>query len=296
MTKIDIHADDYGYSLHTSQDILDCMKEGRLDSISIICNTRYFSDSMDLLKEAIPSLPFLPLMSIHLDLPEGHCDSELLPMGWGKLFLSSFGFNRNKVKEEIRKELKRQIDVCQPEIEECIAIAKKNKIPCTQEGMHLDSHVHTHLIPVVWDALTEVIEEEKYEVGYIRNPKEPLMPFLKSVSLWKTYSPVNLIKNRILMFLSGKCDRYCDAHKIGKMYLWGLTMSGHMDHGRIEEVFAAMCAKAQKDDRVLEILFHPGLALTDEYVEEMSKDNFRNFNSDGARKIEKEAVMKYHRR
>ena len=39
MTKIDIHADDYGYSLAVSRDILECMKAGCLDSISIICNT-----------------------------------------------------------------------------------------------------------------------------------------------------------------------------------------------------------------------------------------------------------------
>ncbi len=291
MNEVDIHADDYGYSLHTSEDMLECMKQGKLDSISIICNTTYFERSMDLLKKTIPFLPFLPKMSIHLNLPEGDSFNKALPLSWGKLFLSSYSFSRNKIKKDIKEELKHQIEKCQPAIDECIAIAKQNGIRTSQKVMRLDSHVHTHLVPVVWDALTQLIEEENYEVEYIRNPKEPLMPFLMQPALWSSFGLANIIKNRILMFYSGKVDRYCDKHGMNKMYMWGLMMSGHMDLHRIEKIYPAMKRKAEEKGRTLEILFHPGTALNEEYSDEMNPEFFKDFNSSSNRGIEKKALM-----
>ena len=35
---IDIHADDFGESVHASRDILDCLKDGKLNSISVLAN------------------------------------------------------------------------------------------------------------------------------------------------------------------------------------------------------------------------------------------------------------------
>ena len=291
MKTVDIHADDYGYSINTSKDMLECMKAGALDSISIICNTKWFEDSMKMLYREIPHLPFLPLLSVHLNIPEGASDSPLFPMSWGKLFLSSYSPNKKKVKEELKKDLKKQIDKTQTVIENCIAIAKENGIECHQRGVRLDSHIHTHLIPVVWESLIEVIEEEKYDIEYIRNPKEPILPFLKEVSLWSSFGLVNFIKNRILMLYSRKADRYCDEHKIGKMYMWGLMMSGHMDYERIEKIYPAMLEKAQKDGRKLELLFHPGQASEDEYSKEMDPNYFRDANLSENRHIEKYAVL-----
>ncbi len=289
--KIDIHADDYAYSTHTSMDILDCIKQGKLDSFSIICNTDYFEESMELLYKTIPSLDFLPLISVHLDIPEGESDSDLFPMSWGALFFASYTPKRKEVKAALKKELKRQIDKTQEVIERCIQIAKENGVKTKQEGIRLDSHIHTHLIPVVWDALTEVIDEEDYGIEYIRNPKEPLLPFLKEISLIPSYGIANIIKNRILMLYSGKVDRYCERHKLDKMYMWGLTMSGHMDFERIERLYPAMSEKAKKDGRILELLFHPGQALMEEYGREMNRNYFNNANASLNRTIEKEAVM-----
>lgn len=288
---IDIHADDYAYSINTSKDMLECMEAGNLDSFSIICNTTHFDESMELLYAKIPTLKFLPYISIHLNLPEGKGVTDLLPISWAKLFLSSYSFSRNSVKEKLKKELKWQIDTTQKAIEKCIKIAKDNNIECHQKGIRLDSHIHTHPIPVVWQALTEVIEEEKYDIEYIRNPKEPIMPFLKKKELLSTYGIVNMIKNRILMFYSNKIDRYCDLHKIGKMYMWGLMMSGHMDFDRVKAVYPQMSKKAQEDKRKLELLFHPGRASEDEYSSEMDPNYFRDSNLSENRHIEKNAVM-----
>ena len=83
MKNIDIHADDYALTVNTSKDMLECMKAGKLNSISIVPNTSVFEECMGLLYQEIPTLPFLPLMSVHLDFVEGaagssqmHCHSE----------------------------------------------------------------------------------------------------------------------------------------------------------------------------------------------------------------------------
>ena len=49
MPQIDIHADDYALTVHTSHDILSCLRAGKLDSISIVPNTACFRACMDLL-------------------------------------------------------------------------------------------------------------------------------------------------------------------------------------------------------------------------------------------------------
>lgn len=282
---VDIHGDDYGYSINTSKDILECMKKGCLDSISIICNTYAFEESIKMLYDAIPSLPFLPLISVHINLPEGK--GKILPLSWSKLFLSS-----NSIKNDLKKEIKIQIDTVNEVIENCVEIAKKNNISFKQKGLRIDSHIHTHPIPIVWKSLIEVIEEEKYNIEYIRNPKEPILPFIKHIDLIGSYGLINIIKNRILMLYSNKIDKYCDKHNLNKMYMWGLAMSGHMDFDRIKKIYVDMYEYADTRGRNLEILFHPGMALKDEYSDEMNKDYFKNANLSNNRHIEKQTVLK----
>lgn len=300
INSIDIHADDYGYSLNTSKDILDCLKAGKLNSISIICNTNAFEESMDLLYKEIPNLPYLPLMSVHLNLVEGYnlSNTTLLSKNgvnnssWGDLLIASLGGMKNDLKKQLKEEIKAQIEKTQVVISKCVQIAKENGIECTQNGLRIDSHVHTHPIPFIFDSLVEVIKEENYIVEYIRNPKEPILPFIKNVSLWKTYNIINFAKNIILNIFSIKIDKYCKKNKIEKMYMWGLVMSGHMDYDRIQKLYNNMVDYSNKHHRKLELLFHPGISLQDEFSEEKNIDYFNNFNSSLDRKIEKDAVMK----
>ncbi len=287
---IDIHADDYGYSINTSRDILECMKEGRLTSISIMGNMLSFEESMTLLYETIPSLPFLPLMSVHLNIPEGLFEEDGLPLSWERLFLYSYSPKSSAVKKAIKKELRLQIEKTQKAIEKCFEIAERSGVKVSQHGIRLDSHIHTHLVPVVWRALTELIEEEDYDIEYIRNPKEPILPFMKHPALWTSYGLLNFIKNRILMFYSHKVDDYCEKHNLGKMYMWGLMMSGHMDLDRIRKLYPDMVRVCEKNNRKLEILFHPGRCNYEDFGEDMGKKYFESFNVSENRIIEKETV------
>ena len=306
MPKTDIHADDYALTVNTSKDMLACMKRGELDSISIVPNMSCFQECMEMLYQAIPGLKFLPKMSVHLDFVEGHSlagakevpllvkdGSTSMGLSWGGVFLLSYlPWKRRAVKEQLKKEIKAQIEAVQAAVKHAADMAGKYQVPYKQKGIRIDSHQHAHMIPVVWEALSEVIEEEKYDIEYIRNSKEMMGPFLAEVSLWKTYRPINFVKNRLLSLYSLRADRYVKEHNMEPMYLWGLVMSGRMDYDRIVILYPKIAAKAHKDNRTLEILFHPGLMLPGEISEEIGGDAAEDFYLKQDRHTEMDAVAR----
>lgn len=294
----DIHADDYALTKNTSMDMLECMLAGRLDSISIVPNTGCFEECMDMLYKAIPSMPFLPLMSVHINLVEGLCltDSGLgdrLTFSWGQLFLYSYILPpANKVRRGIRAEIEAQIKRCIPAINKCMAIARANNIKYRQKALRIDSHQHTHHLPIVWKAIISVTDKNNYNVEYIRCSREPLSVFLSKPGLYMTYRPVNAVKNLILAMYAGKIDRYCQRKGLPKMYLWGLLMSGKMDYPRIEKLKNAMEKKADAAGRDLEILFHPGQALSYEITDELNPSAVKEFYLSGNRAVEKDSLLR----
>lgn len=304
MPKTDIHADDYALTVNTSMDMLTCMKKGQLDSISIVPNMSCFQECMEMLYQAIPTLPFLPRMSVHLDFVEGHSlagakevpllvkdRGTLMGLSWGGVFLLSYlPWKRRAAKEQLKKEIKAQIETVQTVIKRAVDIAGEHQVPCAQEGVRIDSHQHAHMIPIVWEALTEVIKEEQYDIEYIRNSKEMMGAFLTEFSLWRTYRPINFVKNRLLSFYSHRADHYAKAHNMEQMYLWGLIMSGHMDYDRIVRLYPKIAAKAQRDNRALEILFHPGLMLPAELSDEIGEDAAKDFYLRQDRQVEMDSV------
>lgn len=305
MNRPDIHADDYALTRNTSEDMLECMRAGRLDSISVVPNMSCFEECMELFYGEIPGLPFLPLMSVHLDFVEGRSlagqeaapdlvkpGTDLMGLGWGGLFAASYlPQKRKKIKAQLKREIKAQIVKAQRAIDQCIQLAHESGIACAQKGIRIDSHQHAHMIPVVWEAVLEVVREEGYSLEYIRNSKEPLGIFLTEVSLYSTYRPVNFVKNRLLSLYSHKVDRFCRERGMKQMYLWGLVMSGRMDRERVERLYGKMKRKAKKDGRGLEILFHPGLTLPEEVTPEIAREAAEDFYLREDRHVEREAVL-----
>ncbi len=50
MKQLIITADDFGYSKYTNKAIIECFKKGIVTSTSLIVNTKYFRESIKLLK------------------------------------------------------------------------------------------------------------------------------------------------------------------------------------------------------------------------------------------------------
>lgn len=286
----DIHADDYAISTHASKDILECIKKGKLNSISIVPNMSCFQECMRMLMEQWDTYEAKPLISVHLNVMEGHCCSNpedvpdlvdqkgFFKVSWGGLIKASYSKREFiKIKKQLKQEIKQQIDVVQAAIpSEC--------------SLRLDSHQHTHMIPIVWKALMEVIDEVHYDVEFIRVAKEPLSPFMKQISLFPSYSIINIVKNVILNWYAIRANKDLRLRNIESMLLWGLIMSGHMDADRIIRLYEPMLKYCKRKGKNLEILFHPGTALKEELGEEYVKEGFVQFHLSKGREIERWAV------
>lgn len=290
MRMIDIHADDFGESVHASQDILECLGAGKLDSISILANMSCFERCVKIYRESEKEFRKVPKLSVHINVMEGSCLSkpeELSKLvdkeghfcvSWEKIFMASYLPGRSVWKEQLKKEIRMQISAVLHSFPEAVPL-------------RLDSHQHTHMIPVVRDAMLEVVREENWKVEYIRNAKEPILPFLKKTALYKTYRPVNFIKNIVLNYCSFLLEKRLKQNSIPPMYLWGLIMSGHMDQERIALLYPDIFEKAVKRGRKLEILFHPGQVQKEEITPEFSQKEAVAFHISHDREMEKKTVM-----
>lgn len=296
--QIDIHADDFGITLSATKGIISCVEQGNLESMSVIANMDCFSECIAYWKKLqekrveLGQQELMPLLCVHLNFIDGcplsipnkvpHLvdNQGIFNLSWGKLFLTSF--IRNKKYQEIKSQLK---------IEMIAQIEKVREVFGEEKPLRIDSHQHTHMNPIMVNALMEVIDEEGYEVEFVRVSKEPIMVFLKETSLYKTYSPINFVKNIILNILASNLEKKLEKRKIDYCLMWGLVMSGHMDKKRVEKLLPNMVSYAQKKGKKIEILFHPGISERSEIEKEKVQEDTLAFYFSEGRKEEFEAVM-----
>ena len=289
---VDIHADDYGLTIQNSTDILNLIKQNKINSISVLPNFKCFEECMLMLNKLISSGRDDIAVSVHLNLMEGcacrkHEDVTALTdaegrfsVTWGKLLIASMNpFTFQKIKAQIKSEFISQIDTVKHQMGEDYKV-------------RIDSHQHTHVIPIVREALIEILGEKRYPVEFVRIPKEPLKPFIKHTELWKTYSLVNIVKHVILNRLSAsfekKITRLHQEIKYG--LLWGVIMSGWMDHKRVGSLYQDMFTYAKKKEQTMEILFHPGTVEKEELTKEYTKEGFVDFHLSKGRKEDWESI------
>ena len=240
-------ADDYGLCSDTSEHILKCIDNGVLNKVSVFPNIDKFD-----LKQITENKNVR--ISLHLNLVEGKCMANginLIADENGNFKHTFFGlfklglFHKKELEAEVYKEIKAQVRFW------------KNSLP-ESTSFCIDSHQHTHMIPAVFNALIRVLKDEKIETEYIRIPAEPLMPFIKTPSLYFTYSPVNIIKQWLLKFLWQINKKHAKDYSIKTAYFFGILFSGKMDEKRVEKILPMYKSLAEKKQKDLEVLFHPG--------------------------------------
>ena len=238
--------DDYGISSQSNTRIEECLKNGVLNKISILTNGNASNFSERLLDENVK-------LSLHLNLIEGYPlskkeDVSLLvsDKGFfkhsfiGLFFLSLFG-NRRLLEKQLYNEIKAQIDFW------------KNKMG-ENTPILIDSHQHTHMIPLIFRTLMRVIREEEVAVEYIRIPAEPILPFIKSPSLYLTFSPVGLVKQWLLKFLNLVNRREFKKGNIKSAAFMGILFSGRLTEDKINKLLPHY----KKQNESIELAFHPG--------------------------------------
>lgn len=287
MNYIDFHSDDYGISLNNSKRILELVRDGHLDSISIIPNMGQYEECIKLLKAEWDSLPIKPLISVHINLVGGvPLTPEFTPYeSWGQVLIKShiYGPKRADMRKRIKAEVSAQIsrvykDTCD--------------LPGINGRLRIDGHIHIQMIPLVFDSVITAIKELGLHdnLDYYRVSDEPLLPFLSTPSMWGTFPLISIVKNLILKFLSFRAKRILNMLGVEYCALWGLIMSGKMDEDRIKIMLPKMINYANKHNTTVELFCHPGIVLPEEASSEYGADDKIAFISEN-RNIEYNAMQ-----
>ena len=284
----EFHADDYGLFPAQARRILQCYEEGALNGVSIMPNSPCLEQCLEMLPEKGLAL------TVHLNLMEGRsaAPGEELPHlvdGEGVFHISfaSLLFCRLTGKRKVYfRELKRELSA---QIRALLPVFRQRGEP-----LRLDGHAHWHMLPVVFDALMEVIREEELPVSYIRIPREPLGLLLRHFPAILPFHPINIVKTLLLHMLAGRnLRRYRAA--LGamehKLFL-GVLFSGHFDYDKIRLLLPALEAKAAKRGWGVELLLHPGAVYEEEDIRELTNRDDLRFLTSPARKVEAEALRR----
>ena len=282
-----ICADDYGLCNETSAHIQKCIDAGALNKVSVLPNF----DKVDLQKIANKKNVWI---SLHLNLVEGKCmadarEIDLIADKNGD-FKHTFGgifklnlFYAKKLEAQVYKEIKAQV------------LFWKSILPKDLPFL-IDSHQHTHMIPAVFRALNKVLDDEKIKITYMRIPAEPIMPYIKTPSLYFTYKPINIIKQWFLNFLWMLDRQEAKKYGIPTSHFCGILFSGKMDEKRVNKILPKYKRLAEKDGKDIEVLFHPGYMEQDKADINYKNIVFKEFYLSKNRKTEFNSVMKISER
>lgn len=266
------HADDYGVSRAQSARILSCYTEGVLNSISVIPNTPELEKSLALLDTEDTQNKIRRVL--HLNFVEGRpvaCaeqvdmlvdDTGYFSISFIKLLKWSYckrGEERKRLKAQLKTEIAAQlhqvVDVCDYRI------------------TAIDSHQHYHMIPIVLDALLEVIEEKGIRIQEMRIPVDPVLPLLKTSSLWLKVPIINWVKWGILWLQSGRNRKKIEQKNIKVPVFFGIFFTCEMKLDIVNALMPKYIAYAQRQGCYLELMFHPGnLTKREELLDVRSKE------------------------
>lgn len=275
-------ADDYGMSKQSNSRIEKCIENGALNKVSVLPN----GDTDNITTR----LPQDVMTSLHLNLIEGKPlsnpkDIDLLISKDGNfrysfigLFFLSLTPKRKKLKEQLYKEIKSQIDFWRGAIGE-------------ESPISIDSHQHTHMIPVVFKTLMKVISDGGVQVEYMRMPSEPISPYILAPSLYLTYSPINLVKQWLLNILAIHNRKELNKSKIKWGYFMGVLFSGNLTQNKIKKTLPHYIKLGQKRGRDIEIAFHPGYHEDGEKLIDGSRKGFDKFYYSKNRKKEFDTLL-----
>lgn len=238
MKKIIINADDFGHNANKNEAIKLGFQSGIITSTSVITNMEGFEHAVN---EVLPEIPFLDL-GFHFNIIEGKSltNPSLLTdkngyfnCSYPELILKS---PLKKFQEQLETEFRAQIE----------------KILPYKKLSHVDSHVHTHAIPPIFNLVQKLAKE--YEIPYIRTQHE--IPYkIKSEGITPAYC-VNTIKN-ILLNTFTAINKKSIKDISTTDYFIGVLYTGCMTTETILEGLN----KIQDDNSLTEIIFHPTIDI-----------------------------------
>jgi len=291
---IEYHADDYGLFPAQSRHIADCYYNGALNGISIMPNSPYLKECMEAIEDIRKNLA----VTVHLNFVEGKpitgekarrlTDKDgNFSIGFGKLLLIGFvPVLRRVYYKVIRREVEAQLLACQNYMND--------------GKFRIDGHVHYHMLPLIFDAMMDVVKKNDLEVSYIRFPREELDVYRRASGKLKGLKPINFVKVCVLNALASSNERkYREALvslNVERKLFMGVMLSGHMFYDNVKECLPyAADIMADRGLSDMEILFHPGdVSDNEEILKVTSKDDYDFLVENKAnREKEAEALRKF---
>ena len=250
--KFILNADDFGLSKEHNQAVLTGYNSGFLSSASLCANGEAFEPAIN---DIIPECPNLGI-GVHLNIIEGKSltNSKFLTDkdGCFKLvYIDMIKLSKNKdFLSEVEQEFRAQIE----------KIKKFTSID------HIDSHVHTHAIPEIFEIVCKLAKE--YEIPYVRTQHEELY-FVPNVKRHINFSyPVNLLKIALLNTFTVKNRKTLNKFGLkSNDYILGVGYTGMMDAETIRyglENFDTDCT--------VEALIHPCCYQNNDIVNSHTKE------------------------
>lgn len=232
-----LNADDFGLSREHNQAVLAGYNRGFLLSASLCANGNAFEPAIN---DIIPECPNLGV-GVHLNIIEGksltNCKFLTDKNGCFRLgYLDMMRLAENKdFLIEVEQEFRSQIE----KIQKAVTVD------------HIDSHVHTHAIPKIFEIVCRLAKE--YEIPYVRTQHEELY-FVPNIKRHVNFSyPVNLLKIALLNTFTAKNRKtLCKFGLKSNDYILGVGYTGMMDSDTVKyglENFDTDCT--------VEALIHP---------------------------------------
>lgn len=280
---------------------------GLLNSLSMFANSPHFDECADLLENKLGQTGSTTgstnisnnkskhlHIGLHINLVEGHCVADphnvpLLVDENGMFCLGFMGLLKNSNSKN-RAELQHQI-----EIEIDAQLAKiTSRFEQMRDALRIDSHQHTHAIPVVFDALLSSIARSGCSLKYMRVPVESLAPFA-SPSIFKRIRPVNLAKRALLGHLWKQNIKAHPnvpyAHPTAAFC--GVLFSGEMSASNVEAAFSRLVDDTNTRNLDLELLFHPGIVDSPDECLNPTLQGFMDFSTSTNRELEAQALKSF---
>ncbi len=277
-------ADDYGIAKEGNNRIEECFSGKLLNKVSVLPN-----GEIESFKERLGANA--PKLALHLNLVEGYPlskreDVDLILANDGSFKYSFIGLFLLSLSPK-RKQIEKQIYT---EIESQIKFWKNN---FGDEPMFIDSHQHTHMIPLVFKTLMRVIADQKVEVGYMRFPSEPTLPYLLTPALYSSYTLSGIVKHCLLKFLGFINQKELKKSKIKTGYFMGIMFSGRVDQKPLEKILPKYIRLSKKYNTDIEIGFHPGYLKKGEERMSGCRNDFEKFYYSPWRKTEYDTLMNF---
>lgn len=249
--KIIFNADDFGISRGVNSAILEAAQNGILTSTSLMVNQKYAKEAIEQAKK----LPDLKIgLHVNLTNENAAAPAEQIPLladqngklknGFVKLALLAL-FKGKALKDQVRIEIEAQI---------------KKALALGVSLAHIDSHRHVHMIPVIFQVMTEL--KEKYQIPRIRVINECGLLSAKHNRGMSWLFDGALIKYFLLRTFS-----VINGYK-SQTYFYTMLYTCKLSADRFTDV------RVPADYDAVEIMIHPGKPEVDtQYPEDIFDDN-----------------------